>query len=269
MCCLAAHTHLLVPPCPRCREVLDLLGSADQAMLRLFFRPEEWDAAAAASKAARLAALGGTSEADAPEAAPGTPGFDVDAILAAASSALAGLEAPPAAAGGAHAKGADGGAGGAASSAGGGGGGGAKMMAVTVGAQFKTQLNELLTVVRATTPHYVRCLKPNAAQVPRQLERDSVVGQLRCGGVLEAVRVSLTMGEGKVSGSIPPPSLSSACSRWRASATPCARRTPSSCATMASSARAPPLLQPAPWPRRATQRAPRRASSRTSSRRYR
>lgn len=168
-------------------------------MLRLFFRPDEWDAAAAASKAARLAALGGASEADAPEAAPGTPGFDVDAILAAASSALAGLEAPPAAAGGAHAKGADGGAGGAASSAGGGGGGGsgAKMMAVTVGAQFKTQLSELLTVVRATTPHYVRCLKPNAAQVPRQLERDSTVGQLRCGGVLEAVRVSLATGLGK------------------------------------------------------------------------
>lgn len=163
-------------------------------MLRLFFRPDEWDSAAAASRAARRAALGGgAAEADDAASIPGTPGIDVDAILAQATSALAGIASPAPQAGHA-ARGEAAGAGGGGHS--GGGGGGAKMMAVTVGAQFKTQLSELLTVVRATTPHYVRCLKPNAAQVPRQLERDSVVGQLRCGGVLEAVRVSCPAGSG-------------------------------------------------------------------------
>lgn len=132
-------------------------------MLRLFFRPEEWDSAAAASRAARRAALGGGAEADDAAAIPGTPGIDVDAILAQATSALAGIASPAPAAG--HAARSD--ASGAGGGHSGGGGGGAKMMAVTVGAQFKTQLSELLTVVRATTPHYVRCLKPNAAQVRR------------------------------------------------------------------------------------------------------
>lgn len=60
----------------------------------------------------------------------------------------------------------------------------------TVGAQFKRQLAELMRVVRATTPHYIRCIKPNSDQVPVKLERPSVVSQLRCGGVLEAVRVA-------------------------------------------------------------------------------
>jgi myosin-5 len=60
----------------------------------------------------------------------------------------------------------------------------------TVGGQFKRQLAELMRVVRATTPHYIRCIKPNSDQVPVKLERISVVSQLRCGGVLEAVRVA-------------------------------------------------------------------------------
>ncbi|RYE84615.1 MAG: hypothetical protein EOO65_01975, partial [Methanosarcinales archaeon] len=45
-------------------------------------------------------------------------------------------------------------------------------------------------VIRATAPHYIRCLKPNSRQVPKLLERVGVVSQLRCGGVLEAVRVA-------------------------------------------------------------------------------
>jgi hypothetical protein len=179
------------------REVLDLLAASHQPMLRLFFRPDEWDSAAAAAKAARIAAIEAAkppSEAKredsmffaSTEAAAASGDVDVDAVLAQAASALAGVGGATAAAA-APAGAAT--SGGAASSASASAAGGGKMMAVTVGAQFKTQLHDLLTVVRATTPHYVRCLKPNAAQVPRQLERDSVVAQLRCGGVLEAVRV--------------------------------------------------------------------------------
>ena len=36
-----------------------------------------------------------------------------------------------------------------------------KRGAVTVGAQFKTQLQQLMATLSATTPHYVRCIKPS------------------------------------------------------------------------------------------------------------
>ncbi|KAL4138911.1 hypothetical protein PRIC2_002411 [Phytophthora ramorum] len=62
--------------------------------------------------------------------------------------------------------------------------------AVSVGTQFKIQLNELLTTVRATTPRYVRCIKPNDSHVGSLFESTRVVEQLRSGGVLEAVRVA-------------------------------------------------------------------------------
>eukprot|EP00644_Phytophthora_capsici_P001067 jgi/Phyca11/121139/e_gw1.43.3.1 len=59
-----------------------------------------------------------------------------------------------------------------------------------VGSQFKIQLNELLTTVRATTPRYVRCIKPNDSHVGSLFQSKRVVEQLRSGGVLEAVRVA-------------------------------------------------------------------------------
>ena len=39
-------------------------------------------------------------------------------------------------------------------------------------------------------PHYIRCIKPNAANAPALFESANVLHQLRCGGVLEAVRIS-------------------------------------------------------------------------------
>jgi myosin heavy subunit len=41
-----------------------------------------------------------------------------------------------------------------------------------------------------TTPHFIRCIKPNAKQFPDQYEDDLVSQQLRCCGVLEVVRIS-------------------------------------------------------------------------------
>jgi myosin V len=64
------------------------------------------------------------------------------------------------------------------------------LMSETVGAQFRAQLASLLLTIRATTPHYVRCLKPNPQQAPKLFARGEIVHQLRCGGVLEAVRVA-------------------------------------------------------------------------------
>lgn len=60
----------------------------------------------------------------------------------------------------------------------------------SVGAQFSAQLRELRSRIDTTVPHYIRCLKPNDELVPDCFDPKMIVEQLRCGGVLEAVRVS-------------------------------------------------------------------------------
>lgn len=60
----------------------------------------------------------------------------------------------------------------------------------SVGSQFSAQLRTLRARIDLTVPHYVRCLKPNDDLAPDYFEPKNVVEQLRCGGVLEAVRVS-------------------------------------------------------------------------------
>lgn len=44
--------------------------------------------------------------------------------------------------------------------------------------------------IGTTKPHYIRCIKPNAENVPDKFDADLVLSQLRCCGVIEAVRVS-------------------------------------------------------------------------------
>jgi myosin-5 len=60
----------------------------------------------------------------------------------------------------------------------------------TVGGQFRRQLRHLRTKIDKTSPHYIRCLKPNDMLVPDHFDRGIVAEQLRCGGILEAVRVA-------------------------------------------------------------------------------
>ena len=60
----------------------------------------------------------------------------------------------------------------------------------SVGSQFKKQLGELMAALHTMEPHYVRCIKPNARNRPADFEAGGVLHQLRCGGVLEAVRIS-------------------------------------------------------------------------------
>lgn len=61
---------------------------------------------------------------------------------------------------------------------------------VSVGSQFKKQLSALMTSLSTMEPHYVRCIKPNSIMKPSEFENKLVLQQLRCGGVLEAVRIS-------------------------------------------------------------------------------
>ena len=60
----------------------------------------------------------------------------------------------------------------------------------SIGAAFKSQLAELMAKLNETEPHYIRCIKPNGRNVPSAFENANVLHQLRCGGVLEAVRIS-------------------------------------------------------------------------------
>ena len=61
---------------------------------------------------------------------------------------------------------------------------------VSVGKQFSGQLQKLRRRIDETHPHYVRCIKPNEQLQPNHFDSNIVVDQLRCGGILEAIRVS-------------------------------------------------------------------------------
>lgn len=60
----------------------------------------------------------------------------------------------------------------------------------SIGARFKLQLQQLLETLSATEPHYIRCVKPNNLLKPAIFENANVLQQLRCGGVMEAIRIS-------------------------------------------------------------------------------
>ena len=60
----------------------------------------------------------------------------------------------------------------------------------TVGVQFSSQLQSLRNKIDETSPHYIRCLKPNNLLAPDVFDAALIADQLRCAGVIEAVRVS-------------------------------------------------------------------------------
>jgi len=61
---------------------------------------------------------------------------------------------------------------------------------MSVGMQFSSQLSLLRKRIDATSPHYIRCLKPNDELQPDNFDTAVIAEQLRCAGILEAVRVS-------------------------------------------------------------------------------
>ncbi|GAB2281889.1 hypothetical protein Dimus_016455 [Dionaea muscipula] len=60
----------------------------------------------------------------------------------------------------------------------------------SIGSRFKLQLQSLLETLNVTEPHYIRCVKPNNLLKPAMFESKNVLQQLRCGGVMEAIRIS-------------------------------------------------------------------------------
>ncbi|KAH0869000.1 hypothetical protein HID58_076022 [Brassica napus] len=60
----------------------------------------------------------------------------------------------------------------------------------SIGTRFKQQLVSLLEILNTTEPHYIRCIKPNNLLKPGIFENENILQQLRCGGVMEAIRIS-------------------------------------------------------------------------------
>ncbi|KAI3959390.1 hypothetical protein MKW98_018980 [Papaver atlanticum] len=60
----------------------------------------------------------------------------------------------------------------------------------SIGSRFKLQLQSLMETLNSTEPHYIRCVKPNNVLKPAIFENSNIIQQLRCGGVLEAIRIS-------------------------------------------------------------------------------
>ncbi|CAO2578118.1 Myh7b [Lemmus lemmus] len=59
----------------------------------------------------------------------------------------------------------------------------------TVSQLHKENLNKLMTNLRATQPHFVRCIVPNENKTPGVMDSFLVLHQLRCNGVLEGIRI--------------------------------------------------------------------------------
>jgi hypothetical protein len=61
--------------------------------------------------------------------------------------------------------------------------------ATSVGFMFKKQLDDLMVILKETTPHYVRCIKPNPKQLPLTFEDKLVIEQLSYLGMMDTVKI--------------------------------------------------------------------------------
>merc|ERR1711887_262241 len=59
----------------------------------------------------------------------------------------------------------------------------------TVSSGYRDQLNNLLTTLNSTDPHFIRCIVPNNVKTPGLLDSALVMHQLTCNGVLEGIRI--------------------------------------------------------------------------------
>lgn len=69
------------------------------------------------------------------------------------------------------------------------GGGGGRKAVSTIASKFRSQLKDLNNTILATTPHYVRCIKPNKLKAAHNFDTNMILGQLLYSGVLETVRI--------------------------------------------------------------------------------
>nr|XP_012633259.1 unconventional myosin-XIX isoform X2 [Microcebus murinus] len=61
---------------------------------------------------------------------------------------------------------------------------------LTVVSKFKASLEQLLQVLHSTTPHYIRCIKPNSQGQAQTFLQDEVLSQLEACGLVETIHIS-------------------------------------------------------------------------------
>ncbi|XP_033500115.1 myosin-16-like [Epinephelus lanceolatus] len=59
----------------------------------------------------------------------------------------------------------------------------------TVSNFYREQLNKLMSTLRSTAPHFVRCIVPNEYKKPGVTDNFLILHQLACNGVLEGIRI--------------------------------------------------------------------------------
>ena len=59
----------------------------------------------------------------------------------------------------------------------------------TVSSYFKGQLDDLMTTLYKTEPHFIRCVVPNTHKQPGGVESDLVMHQYKCNGVLAGIAI--------------------------------------------------------------------------------
>merc|ERR1719178_219549 len=71
----------------------------------------------------------------------------------------------------------------------GGGGGKKKGGGKTVTSFFKSQLDDLMKVLYATDPSFIRCVVPNTHKIPGGVQPDLIMHQYQCNGVLAGIAI--------------------------------------------------------------------------------
>ncbi|XP_049628730.1 unconventional myosin-XIX [Suncus etruscus] len=61
---------------------------------------------------------------------------------------------------------------------------------LTVVSKFKASLEQLLQVLQSTTPHYIRCIKPNSQGQAQTFLQEEVLSQLKACGLVETIHIS-------------------------------------------------------------------------------
>merc|ERR1712079_530114 len=61
----------------------------------------------------------------------------------------------------------------------------------TVSSVYLVQLNDLMTTLHNTEPHFIRCIVPNTHKQPLMVEPELIMHQLTCNGVLEGIRICM------------------------------------------------------------------------------
>ena len=65
-----------------------------------------------------------------------------------------------------------------------------RISAKTLIVQFRTQLKDLIKIIKSTNPHYIRCIKPNDQNISSEFDRKRVNEQIKYSGILAAIKVS-------------------------------------------------------------------------------